>query len=266
MHKVILLIVGVLASSLVSAHSEQCDYSMDFNLEISEQKLVFINQKVGKVEFFADRLQVDGQTLVLSKQQAKASRDFDQLARQMVPKVVEIAIDGAELGVKAATIVVSSLFEDDPQAIEDLVKPISDFADKIRADITEKQINTHSLNATLEHQFEQKIDQLVEKAFSKYAGKIIGQVFDAAFSIEDDSKSPFSQRMDKMQQNLDKYVEAESDVIEKKGEALCSDIKQLAKFDQVLESIKGYPATGLIQQDSQHHGRVNISSNATDLD
>ncbi|MDQ7048865.1 MAG: DUF2884 family protein [Enterobacterales bacterium] len=252
MNKIILLLVGLLASPLAMAHSDRCDFSIDYNLEISDQKLVFNSQESGKVEFYTDRLIVDGQTLILTPQQLKASQEFDRLARQMVPKVVDIAIDAAELGVKAATIVVSSLFEDDPQAIEDLVKPISDFADKIRNDITEQRINTQSLNTTLDHQLEQEIEQLVEKAFSKYAGKIIGQVFDAAFSTEDDSKSPFSQRMDKMQHNLDKYIEAESEAIENEGKALCSDLKRLEKLDQVLELNKGYPSTGLIRQGVHH--------------
>jgi len=247
MNKTILLLLSTLASPAAFAHPDQCDYSVAYNIEVTEKNLSFNHQNMASVTFYRDRLLVDGKPLILSERQMQASRDFDQLVRRMVPKVVDIAIDGAELGVKAATIVVSSLFEDDPQAFEDLVKPIAKIADKIKFNINSKNINTQSINATLDHELEQEIEKLTEKAVSKYAGKVIAQVFDSVFSSKDDASDSFSQRMDKMEKDLDQYVDTESRAIEKKAQALCGDLRQLAKLDETLESNKGFPESGLIQ-------------------
>ncbi len=259
MNKPTLFLLATLASPFAMAQSAQCNYSLDYTIEVSDSKIQFTDRNDRQVAFYADHLSVDGKTLVLTQEQAKTREEFTELSRQMVPKVVEVAIDGAELGVKAATLVVSAFFGDDPQAHQELVEPISRVADKIRANVSPNRIDTHALDASLNEELEVEIEALVENALSKYAGRMVGQVFDAVFSSDDEQTKDFSNRMAQMEKDLDLYIDKEAKAIEKKADALCVDFKQLAKLDESLESVPGYPDEGLIQQGSRGNSRLHFS-------
>ncbi len=239
------------ATSVAYAETTACNYSTDFDIKIDEVGVKFHKDGKKSVEFQNDRLLIDGKTVTLNDAQIAATRSLQQGAREMVPKIAEVAVEGAELGIKASTMVLTALFGDDEAMHQELIAPIEALSDKIQANINKTQMNTAELEKAFESAFDEEFEQVIEKAALKYSGKIVGNILSAVFSGDDEEVKDFEFRMENMERDIEKYVEANAKGLEEKAEALCQDIAALEKFDSVLESIDGYPENGIIQKDGQ---------------
>jgi len=235
------------ASSNAIAHSNVCDYSLDYNLVIDKKQVMFSKSNGKKIILTKEELIIDGSTQELNKEQAIAANALYYETKKMLPKIADIAAEGAEIGVTAATIVISSFFGDDQAVKTDLLEPVQSIANKIKENINENFLNTEKLDRSFDQEFDSEIEQLVEKALTKYSGKAISQVIDAIFSNDSEEIKDFEFRMETLEQDIETYVEGRAKTIEMKAESLCSDMEKLAKYDGELESIAGYPKEGIIQ-------------------
>ena len=243
-------LVGVCSG--VSAHSNVCDYSTDYNINIDEEKIVFSQTDGDKFEFAGDSLLINNKALELDDDQLEASLALQKNARAMVPKIAEVAVEGAELGLKATTIVMVSLFGDDAQMQEDLIAPIEKLTDKIKANITTTSFNSETLDKSFDEAFDEEFETLMETAVTKYSGKIVSNVLSSVFSGDGEELEDLEFRMETMERDIEKYVEANAKELEVKAEALCDDMVKLEALDKQLESVDGYPEDGLIQQGKDH--------------
>jgi len=242
----------LLASTNVAAHSSMCDYSLDYNIKITQEQISF-NKPGGKELIFSgDKLIVGGKALRLNDEQKEASRAFQQGTRQILPKVTEIAVEGAELGVKAATLAVTSLFGEDEEVYFDLIKPIEDIAAKVKANVDRNYLNTTQLESSFDNEFDKEIEALISKAMSKYSGKMAGQIIESIFSSNSEEAKDFKFRMENLEQDIEAYVEGNANALEIKAKSLCKDFASLAKHDEQLEKVTGFPNEGIIRQGAQN--------------
>ena len=256
MNKTIIAILLTAAISGVSAHSNQCDYSVDYNIDINEERLLFDKKNGDKVVFEGDRLTINNLPVALSSEQMQASRDFQREARAMIPKIANIAVDGAEIGVKAATIALTTLFGESEEVHEDLIAPIEAISEKIKTNINETSLNTQELKASFDEGLDAEIEKLVETAVTKYSGRIVGQVIGSIFSGDNEEMEDFEFRMENMEHDIERYVEKQAEDLEARADELCDDLKSIALLDEKLESISNYPENGIIQQDANHGFKI----------
>ncbi|WP_196139820.1 DUF2884 family protein [Aliikangiella sp. G2MR2-5] len=245
------------ASSLVQAHTEACHFSTDYNVDINEEEIVFSKPDGDRFRFVENALFINGDKVALTEAQSEASRQLQQNTRKMVPKIARIAVEGAELGIKASTMVLTSLFGDDEQIQQDLIKPIEAISQKIQTNINETHINTAELEKVLEDAFDDEFEQLIEQAATKYSGKIVGNVISAIFSGDEEELADFEFRMETLEHEVEKYVEENAAELEVQAESLCGEMASLDKFDNLLEGVSGYPEGGLINTDGDG---VNVNS------
>jgi len=237
-------------SSSVIAHNDVCNYSTDYNINIDEKSVVFSKNNGDKFEFIDNKLLINGDPVVLTDEQREASAALEKNARAMVPQIAEIAVEGAELGLKATTIVMTSLFgEDDPAIQEEIIAPIEALTEKIKANITTTSFNSQTLEKSFDEAFDEEFEQMIETVVTKHSGKLVSNVLAAVFSGDGEEMEDFSFRMETLERDIDTYVEANAADLEVKAEALCADIAALDKWDNLLESVDGYPAGGLIEKD-----------------
>jgi len=235
-----------LASSNAIAHSNVCDYSLDYNVKVDDRQVIFSKSSGKTIILTEDELIIDGSVKELNRQQATAHKALYQETKQILPKIADIAIEGAEIGVTAATIVISSFFGNDPEVKTDLIEPVESVAKKIKDNINKNFLNTEKLSNSFDQEFDAEIESLVEKALSKYSGKAISRVIDAIFSNDAEEVKDFEFRMETLEQDIETYVDGKAKNLEIKAESLCSDIANLAAYDRELENIVGYPDRGVI--------------------
>ena len=234
------------ASGVALADSKVCDYSVNYDINISDASVVFDKRNGDSIEFKGDKLFINGESVALTADQQEASFKLQQGARQMVPKIAEIAVEGAELGIKATTIVLSTLFGNDTDIQNELLEPIEAISDKIQQHITETRMNTAELEKAFDNAFDEEFEQMIETAASKYSGRIIGNVLSAVFSGDQEELKDLEFRMETLERDIEKYVEANVSDIEVKAENLCVDMAALDEFDTRLESVDGYPKGGIL--------------------
>jgi len=252
-------LIAVLLTSLVasvSADPNQCDYSVDYNININDQQIRFDKKNGDKVIFEGQRLKINGEFVALTDDQMLTSQKFQRRTRALVPKIAYIAVEGVEMGVKAATIAITSLFGDGEDVHQDLIAPIEAISEKVKANISETSLNTQALEDAFDEDFKSEIKKLVATALSKYSGKIVGQVIGAIFSGDNEEIEDFEFRMENMEHDIERYVEKQAEALEEKADELCIDLKAIAELDQQLESIDGYPKDGIIQEGSDHGFKI----------
>ncbi len=242
--------------SAVNAHSNGCDYSVDYNININDQQLRFDKKSGDSIVFQGDKLMINGQSVALNDKQLQASRELQEQSRAVVPKIAYIAVEGAELGVKAATIALTGLFGDGEDVHKDLIEPLEAISAKIKDNISETSLNTEVLEESFDEDFENEIEDLVETALSKYSGKMISQVIGSIFSGDEEDVKDLEFRMENMEHDIERYVETHAEVLEEKADELCVDLKSIAELDKQLEDVDGYPKEGIIQENSDHGFRV----------
>ena len=245
--KSIIVIALTVASLSISAHSNVCKYSINYNIEINQQQIKFDDKNNRSLIFTSDQLLIDGKPAELTEEQLKTSRAFQAETRKILPKVAEIAIEGAEIGVKAVTIVVTALFGADDEVHADLIQPIEAIAAKIKANVSQHSLNTRALEKSFDEEFEQQIESLMSKAISKYSGKIVGQILGSIFSGDSEELEDFEFSMENLEHDIEMYVETHAQALEIKAESLCEDFAIIAKLDKQLEVIEDYPENGVIQ-------------------
>lgn len=249
-------LVTALCLPLAAHNNEVCEYGLDYNININSNTIMFSNEQTNTVEFSDSSITVDGKKLELNTEQRGYSRQFQQGTRQVVPKIADIAIEGAEIGLKAATLAVTALFGDDQAVHKDLILPIERISDKIKANVNDKMINAHTIETSFDQELEQEIEGLVAKALSKYSGKILGQVLSSVFSGDNEEMKDFEFRMENLEHDIETYVDSQANALEAKAEKICEDIKLLSELDQKLVSVDGYPKNGLISLGNDHSKKL----------
>ena len=254
------VLIGTLVTTLclpLAAHDNQvCEYGLDYNVNISSNTIKFSNKDTNTVEFSGSSISVDGKKLELNSEQQVYSQKFQKGTRQVVPKIADIAIEGAEIGLKAATLAVTALFGEDQQVHQDLILPIENISNKIKANVNDKMLNAQTIENSFDQELEQEIEGLVAKALSKYSGKVLGQVLSSVFSGDSEEIKDFEFRMENLEHDIETYVDSQAIALEEKAETICEDIKVLYEIDQNLIAVDGYPSKGLISLGNDHSKKL----------
>ncbi|WP_444996233.1 DUF2884 family protein [Aliikangiella sp. IMCC44359] len=245
MKKTLITIALIGVANIVSAESEVCRYSTEYNVDIDANRVLFSRTNGERYEFAGDKLLINNKGVELTKAQKEASLSLQKKAREMVPQIAEVAIEGAELGIKTATMVITSLFGDDKAAQTDLIKPIEVAVDKIKTNITKTQLNVEAVEKVIEDGFDEEFEQVLETAITKYSGKIVGNVLSSVFSGDSEELKDLEFRMENLEHDIEQYVEVNAKELEEKANLLCSEMVAMDSYDSVLESVDGYPKGGL---------------------
>jgi len=243
------IVIGLmfLLAGNVSAETDVCDFSTDYNIEINDERMIFSQTDGDKFEFISEQLRINGELAALNPAQVETSLQLQSEVRAMVANIAQIAIEGAELGLKAATIALSALSGDDEQMQRDLLEPIAAVSEKIKANISATHLNTETLEKSLDAAFDDELEQVVETAVTKYSGKILGGLMRSILSGDKEELNDLEFRMENLERDIETYVEANASALEDKANALCADLVRLDKLDDQMEAVRGYPQGGLFR-------------------
>ncbi|MET1256457.1 DUF2884 family protein [Aliikangiella maris] len=253
MKKTLLALMLSVSSTTLVAESEQCNFTTDYNINIESEQIRFTQTDGDTFEFAGEKLLINDKAVKLNDEQLKASLALQQKAREMVPVIAEVAIEGAELGIKAATMVVTALFADDEAAQQELMLPIEALTKKLKTHVSSTQFNIEQLEQTLDNAFDEEFSQAIEAAVAKFSGKMVGSVLTTLFSGDNEEMKDFEFRMENLEYQVEEYVEKNAEQLEKKASKLCEELVKLEVYDAVLETVPGYPKGGLFEPKPGRH-------------
>ncbi|TQV71037.1 DUF2884 family protein [Aliikangiella marina] len=258
MKKTLLTLALLGAMGSAQAHDSECRFSTNYDVTVEENEVVFAKKSGETIAFVGDELLINDEKVELTDEQREAAEALRENTKAMVPKIAEIAVEGAELGLKATTVVMTSLFGDDMDMQNELIKPIEEVTEKIKANITPKSFNSEALEVSFKEAFDEEFEEAIETAVSKYSGQIVSNVLSAVFSGDSEELEDFEFRMENLERDIETYVTDNAKDIEVKAEALCGDLAILEKFDTQLEGIDGYPTNGVFDTDGD--GNLNFTN------
>ncbi|MGX5203497.1 DUF2884 family protein [Aliikangiella sp. IMCC44632] len=251
------IFIGLLCgASTFAVAKDGCEYATDFNVNLNENQLIFSQKNGDELIFDKQGLTINGSATQLDSTQAQAAMQFQRESRLLVPKVADVAIEGIELGMKAAGIVMTAFFTDEPQIQQELIAPIEKLSENIRSHISPNHFNAQSLENSFEKAIDEELEAMIETAVTKYSGKLIGNILSSVFSGDSEELKDLEFRMETLEHDIEKYVEENAEALEVKAEQLCTELAALDKLDNQLLSVNGYPKQGLIHTDSKRSTKL----------
>ncbi len=241
----ILLLLSVF-SVLKTVSADDCSFSTDYNIKILPDSILFSKNKLSQLQFRGDNLLINREKVELSDKQREASRLFQKQTRLILPKVADVAVEGAELGINASVVTLKALFCENNEMAGELTQSVEKLGRKIRSSITDTRYDAETLGDSLDNIFDDEFEKLIEQATVKYSGKMMSNILASVFSGDKEELKDLEFRMENLGHDIETYVEANVKTLETKAKALCQDAEILEKFDSVLETVAGYPENGLI--------------------
>jgi len=226
MKKLLLTVVLSLLAVSGFAHQMNCEYVVQGDFAFKSGDLHFFSKdNDSSVEINRiDHLYIDGNRQSLDDQQQKLVSEYAEQVRVLVPLVFDLVVEGSEIGVDAATLALTTLFENED------VDALLDSMEEIRSDLIGKiDPNNFSTQDFDGGDLDQQIDTTVKRALVTLLPEVASMVVSSILT-GDGELSQLAERAEKLEKLIEKHVEARADELETKAESLC---KRLERMDEV---------------------------------
>ena len=238
-------LAGALAIALASApataqagdydHEHECGYNINTDFSINNQAMTF-KQNSGKTIKIdsMNNLYLDGEKVSLNSTQQVLLTDYADGVRNFVPEVASLALDGVNLGVKAAGMALTMLFGEDDVDVQEVTYRIEQLADAITMRIDPYNFDSEAMEEMFDKEFEQEIETLMKQSMEQFAPKLAAKMAVAALSGDETTLNEFERRAENMESELESYVETQAADIERRAHALCPRLDDLNAIETQL--------------------------------
>ena len=215
------------ASAHLNVNGHQCDMGSEWTVRMHRRAFIFSkdDHTPAEVGIGGGRLFIDGKEQKLSEaDHARLSR-FEQEMTATLPVLHDIVVEAVDIAFAALNEVARGLASDPKQAVADLQRAQS----KVRREIESKPLTAFDGDA---------IGKTIEPVITEFVPTIVGgavsSALGAAFGGEKKANE-FEQRMARMEQDIDRNVEARAKALEPKADELCTRLKSIDAIDDSLE-------------------------------
>lgn len=226
MNKTVLALLVSVCATVLSAHSEECDYEIQGDLEYDRGDMRFYhdNEKTVLRIDTNNQLYIDGHQQNLSDEQQELVNEYAQAVREMIPLFFGLVVDAGAIGVEVATLAVNTLFEGED--IEGLTDTLAEIKTEFVDQLDPEHFSTRDFDGD---ELESLIENTVEQAMVVMLPELAAMAVTSVFSSESDP-SQFEGRLKKLEHLIETRAQAEFEVLEARFEGLC---KRLEKMDGV---------------------------------
>ncbi|MEE4302068.1 MAG: DUF2884 family protein [Pseudomonadales bacterium] len=218
----------------------QCRFGFDAALDVAPAQILIEDAELGAVVIDErGTLAIDGRDVPLDTEQQAAVEAWASQLREVVPGVVEVAIDGVEIAMTTVSEVFAALVDGEvPPSVR------SALAD-LRADVDAglgredgvwyvRRDGIEGLDETME-----SMEPLIENAVSESVGAMLVamgrsmQSGDGSFEARMDA---FGERMARLDEEIETRIEDRTEAIEARAEALCTELRVLAAREEEMKA------------------------------
>lgn len=235
------LLFAALACTLpAAATADQCRFGFDAELEIAPEQIVVEDGELGAVVFDEQgALTIDGQDVALDAAQRASVEAWASQLREVVPDVVEVAIEGVEIAVTTVSEVFAALVDGEPPA--SVQSALADLRADVDAGLGRqdgvwyvRRDGIEGLDETMA-----TMEPLIENAVAESVGAIlvaVGRSMQSGDGSFEDRMEAFGERMERLDEEIETRVEARAEAIEDRADALCTELRVLAAREEEMKA------------------------------
>ncbi|MDC0013712.1 YggN family protein [Pseudomonadales bacterium] len=231
----------VIVSSAYASEPSLCEWQLDGNITVNPDNLVLTNTAGNRLNMTRDnQVFIDDQPIMVNERQKTLIANYNQHLRTTVPAIVDIALDGIEIGLAAVTEIFSSIAGTPPPA------SLTAAMATIRADIdTHLSRNQQAVqlngNTTqmLDSGMDRAIDDLKPRFLASVTGAVLMNLGQSMTSGDGDLEARldgFSRRMENLSEELETNIRAKTAKLEVQAQALCVQMTALQATEMHLQA------------------------------
>ena len=246
----------VIVSSAYASTPSLCKWQLDGNIAVNPDNLVLTNAAGNHLKMTRDnQVFIDDQPIVVNEHQSALVASYNQHLRTTVPAIVNIALDGVEIGLTAVTEIFSSIAGTPPSA------SLTAAMERIRADIDthlSRNQQTFQLNGSTIQMLNSGMDQAIEDLKPSFVASVTGAVLmnlgQSIASGDDDLEARldgFASRMETLSDELETKIRAKTAKLEDQAQALCVQITALQATEMHLQAaMPGLTSFAVVQHEA----------------
>jgi hypothetical protein len=270
------VIAGALSLALIStplqAHDSDhehdknsCNFDLEYDFAIKDSEITFSNDTGSKIFINQDnQLFVNGSQQSLDSSQQQLVDNYADGVRDLVPEITTIAIEGVNLGVKAATMALSTLLGDGSPQFDHFTDKVDELAASITLKLNSSDFNTKMIEDSFEDDFEKEIEVVVEEAMAEIAPIIMARMVTAAMSGDESSISELEMRAENLEHDIKIFVEPQAEALGARAEELCSSVAALDGIESEMVD-SGLEMMDLIGRGNDNNFNINVDKYNFDL-
>ncbi|MFB0979449.1 MAG: DUF2884 family protein [Alteromonadaceae bacterium] len=232
-------------SSLIinNASAQQCDINFNYGVVINPSHVRIMQKSQTFVQINHDKqLFIKGREVFLNEQQVKLINQYSQGIRKQVPEIVDIAIEGVDIGLKAVNKVIAGLTGENSASHQKIQERFDEMQYRLRERFNHSDTNYYIASQDFDDfddifagAFEQEIESIVTESI----GTILMAVGEAMTTNEEQSSEQrveaFDQRIKGMEKGLHLEIEPRAQEIELKAAQFCDSLKKLDQLESTLQ-------------------------------
>jgi hypothetical protein len=187
-----------------------------------------------------DQMRIDNKPVSLTDDQQQLLRAYSQQVRQTVPAVVDVALEGVELGLTTVSEVFYGLLDSEPPA--SLTNALSGIRARINEQVR-REGNDVYLDAAGVSDMDDVMDTLapeIEAAVSASLGELFSKL-GSTLKDEDvsltESIARLVHRMDNFSAELETSLQQHAKTLETKADGLCEQLEQLQLAENKFQAV-----------------------------
>ena len=237
MKSLLLGLAGLLAMPLALA-DESCHLNLDQDILIEPNSITLTTHDGRQMQFNNRALMVDGEVASLSDEERATVAEYDAQLRVLVPEVVNLALEGVDVGITAMSEVFTALTG---APLTDGVAAIMEkFRNEVNMAVT-RDGTTYHLNGErargmedLANTLEADIDAAVRDYVASAVTSMVGSILRGESSDNLENLNDFGTRMEKLGKEIETRVQGKVGNIEQRADALCVKAETLRETEDRL--------------------------------
>ncbi|TJY59035.1 DUF2884 family protein [Sinimarinibacterium sp. CAU 1509] len=214
-----------MAATMANDAHRECNARFDYSIETRGER-VALSDDQHRYELYADRIDRDGREISLTAEQRRLARQYREQLEALVPKITDVALRGAMLGIESLAIVTAGLSGDEHR-LSDLIARLEILTMKLRRELDGRHLPAGDawFGGDLDHEIERLAVDAASGLVGSVAGLIAGAIFDPA-GVE--ARSDYVERL------VERRIEPRAEALGAQAEALCDQLTELDRLETRL--------------------------------
>ncbi|MEO8671706.1 MAG: DUF2884 family protein [Tahibacter sp.] len=226
--------ISLAASAPASAHRHlelSCSVHSNYGVSLDGDGLRFEREKgsPGKVVMHAGHLRIDGRELSLSDADHRRVAEYEATVRALVPQAKIIARDAIGIAFTAVSEVAVAFSSDANHS------DVRDRLDRVRSGVLQKVDESFDKRPWQQSQLDDIVESTVSELVPVLVGDIAGTAIRIALSGDEAAAKELERRSDKLEHDIERRIDTQTEQLAARAEALCPMVAQLASIEASLE-------------------------------
>ncbi|MBU2894028.1 YggN family protein [Colwellia sp. D2M02] len=232
-----------------NAFAQECAINFNYGVIIDPNHIRIVEQSKTQVQINNEhQLFIQGRELALSSEQQQLLAQFSAGIRQQLPEMVSIAIEGVDIGLKAANEVIGGLTGENSSSQQKVQAKFDELKWRIRARFNQSANNYYiapqdfnDFDEMFAGEFEQEIEEIISNSIGTIL-KAVGQSLLAEGSHDETGNgeqriATFDQRLTGIEQGLQLEVTQRAKALDEKASLFCLQLTALDQIEHDLHKV-----------------------------